>query len=89
GQKKLYKGRGCRECKRTGYMGRTGIHELLVIDDTIRSMILRKASTETIRNHAIDKGMLLLRDDGLYKAFAGITSLEEVMRVTTDYSKGA
>ncbi len=77
-----YKGKGCRECKNIGYKGRTGIHELLVVDDTIRRMILSGGSEGDIRMHARREGMLLLREDGLRKAFAGVTTIEEILRVT-------
>ncbi len=79
---KLYRGSGCRECKKTGYIGRTGIHELLLFDETIRRMVLDRAQEDEIRNYAVQKGMALLRHDGLRKAFNGTTTIEEVLRVT-------
>jgi general secretion pathway protein E len=78
----LYRGRGCGKCKEKGYLGRTGIFELLVIDNEIRSMITEKTDSRTIKNHAISKGMKTLRTDGLEKALKGITTIEEVLRVT-------
>lgn len=84
GQASLYRGKGCRECNGTGYRGRTGIHELLVVDSQIRRLIMEGQSAAEIRDYARSKGMMLLHEDGLRKAFAGITSLEEVMRVASD-----
>ncbi|KAA3613711.1 MAG: type II secretion system protein GspE [Calditrichaeota bacterium] len=79
---KLYRGAGCRECKKTGYIGRTGIHELLLFDSNIRRKVLDKAPEEDIRKYAVKSGMALLRHDGLRKAFDGTTTIEEVLRVT-------
>ncbi len=81
----LYKGRGCRECKGTGYSGRTGIHELLIMDETLRRMVVDKLPTDEIRKYAQNHGMRTLREDGMEKVFAGITTLEEVIRVSTHH----
>ncbi|MFA6055171.1 MAG: type II secretion system ATPase GspE [Thermodesulfovibrionales bacterium] len=78
----LYRGKSCGKCKEKGYLGRTGIFELLVIDNEIRSMITEKTDSRTIKNHAISKGMKTLRTDGLEKVLKGITTIEEVLRVT-------
>ena len=64
--------------------GRTGIYELLPIDAELCSMIIRRTSAKEIKEYALSKGMRTLRDDGLRKAFAGVTTLEEVLRVTQD-----
>jgi type IV pilus assembly protein PilB len=77
----LYRGRGCEACKGTGYRGRTGIFELMILDDEMREMVISSASTVALRKKAQEKGMRLLREDGLEKALAGITSIEEVARV--------
>ena len=79
---KFYYGAGCKECRYTGYFGRTGIFELLIMDETIREMVMRKAPANEIRQVAIEKGMHTLRQDGLRKVILGITTLEEVERVT-------
>ncbi|MDP3980673.1 MAG: GspE/PulE family protein [Chlamydiota bacterium] len=79
---KAYRGRGCDKCNGTGYHGRLGIMELLVLDDEIRQMINRKASSTEIRRRAREIGMRTLREDGLLKINAGITTLEEIARVT-------
>jgi len=77
----LYRGRGCDYCKNTGYYGRTGIFELMTIDDEIKEIIIAGTSTITLRNKAQEKGMRLLREDGVAKVLAGITTFEEVARV--------
>jgi len=77
----LYRGQGCRECKKSGYRGRTGIFELMLLDDDLRRLILRRGSSEELRELARKKGMMLLREDGLRKAREGVTTIEEVMRV--------
>jgi len=78
----LYRAKGCKDCRYTGYRGRVGIYEILILDDDIRELILRRASPAEIRRAAQPKGMKTLREDGLEKAVQGITSVEEVMRVT-------
>ncbi len=80
----LYRGKGCDECLGTGYRGRTGIYELFRLTDDARSLILGKAPTAEIRRHAIDRGMTTLREDGWTKACAGITTVEEILRVTQE-----
>jgi len=81
----LYKGAGCENCIQTGYMGRTGISELLTIDDDIKELISKRQGSHIIKGAAVQKGMATLREDGLRKALAGETTLEEVCRVTQDY----
>lgn len=78
----LWRGRGCDECRFTGYRGRTGIFELLVMDDNLRALVLRKASSHEIREAAMEKGMRTLYQDGMLKVSLGITTVEEVERVT-------
>jgi type IV pilus assembly protein PilB len=77
----LYRGRGCDYCKYTGYRGRTGIFEVMKIDDEIRNLIVRKASSTEIRETARRKGMKTLLEAGLEKVLEGTTTLEEVIRV--------
>jgi len=79
-----YKGDGCEKCLQTGYFGRSGIFELLIIDDEIRELILKRNTSHIIKQLAIKKGMKTLRDDGLQKVLTGETTLEEVYRVTLD-----
>jgi len=79
----LYRGKGCKNCKQSGYRGRTGIFELLPINEKIKQLISEKASTQLIREAAKKMvGMVSLREDGLRKVLRGITTLEEVDRVT-------
>jgi general secretion pathway protein E len=78
------RGSGCPTCMNTGYRGRIGIYELLVVDDTIRELVGKRADAGMIRRAAIKTGMTSLRRDGLRKVKAGITTIEEVRRVTQD-----
>ena len=78
----FYKGAGCDFCFGTGYKGRVGIIEVLSLSAKIRSLIMDKASEHTIKEQARKEGMITLREDGINKARAGLTSLEEVVRVT-------
>ena len=80
----LYRGVGCDHCMKTGYRKRTGIYEILLLDDEIRSLILSKTDANTIRNRAMEKGMLTLRQDGARKVLSGLTTTEEVLRVTQE-----
>lgn len=77
-------GSGCEHCGQTGYTGRTGVFELLVTTDAIRAQIHNKASEADIRTAALAGGMALMRDDAERLIAAGITSREEVLRVTRD-----
>ncbi len=72
----------CRNCQNTRYTGRTGVHELLVIDDHIRNLILQRVDSNTIRNAALERGFQTLRMDGARKVLEGITSVEEILMVT-------
>lgn len=78
----LWKGKGCQACAMTGYSGRTGIYELLLINDEIESLILNETDSGTIAASAQTAGMRTLRQDGILKVLAGETTFEEVMRVT-------
>jgi general secretion pathway protein E len=80
----LYHERGCEECSFTGYRGRTGIFELLVVDETIRKAILREPDESSLRNTARTKGMETLLEDGIKKVMAGVTTLSEVLKVTQE-----
>ena len=80
----LYSAQGCEACSGSGYRGRTGIYELLTIDDDLRRLIHDRASEQTLREHAQARGMRTLRDDGMRWAGQGLISLEEVVRVTRE-----
>ncbi len=78
----LYHGTGCRECRGSGYAGRRGIFELLILDDELRDMIVQRASATQLMRAALRNGLQLLREDGWDKVRAGLTTVEEVLRVT-------
>ena len=80
----LYRGRGCDECAQTGYRGRMGIFELMIVDDDIRAMMSKNVDAKTIKKQAVSKGMGTLRADGARKVLTGVTSLAELMRATED-----
>ena len=80
--KKFYRGAGCNSCNNTGYKGRVGLFELMVLDDDLRDMILANAATDELRDKAKEKGMRLLRDSGIDFIFDGTTTAEEVVRET-------
>ena len=84
GAEELFQGKGCEECRGTGYRGRTGIYELLRITEDVRSLIVRKAPAGEIRRCAVAHGMLTLREDGWAKACAGVTTVAEILRVTQE-----
>ncbi len=78
----VFKAQGCPSCSQTGYSGRTVIHELMVIDDKIRSLIIRNSDANSIKKVAIESGMLTLREDGVRKVLTGATTIDELMRAT-------
>ncbi len=78
---KFFKGEGCQNCNFTGYYGRLGIQEVLVVDDDIRGAILKKVSAKEIKDIAVQKGMKSMFEDGIEKAKLGLTTLEEIIRV--------
>jgi len=83
--KGFYKGRGCTKCNNTGYYGRIGILETLLLDDKVRDMVMKRVSSDDIKNYAIKElGMLTLRDNALENFVNGVTTLEEVLRVTSE-----
>jgi type IV pilus assembly protein PilB len=79
---KTYKGEGCSTCNNTGYKGRIGLYEVMEVNDDIRELILIGASALELRKKAIEDGMITLRESGLHKVRAGLTTLEEVVRET-------
>jgi general secretion pathway protein E len=86
GQKpeQLFHGQGCPACAETGYQGRSGIYELLMVDDAVRPLILQRADANSLRQAAIDQGMKTLAGDGWDKVAQGLTTVEEVLRVTQE-----
>jgi general secretion pathway protein E len=82
--RKFYRAVGCPRCMETGFSGRTGIFELLAADEDIRSLIMRRSDSSTMKKMAIKRGMLTLRQDGLQKVINGTTTTEEMVRVTQE-----
>ena len=80
----FYRAKGCPTCLETGYTGRRGIYELLVVDDAIGALIMKSSDAQTIKRVAIDSGMDTLRDDGARKVLAGLTTVEEVLAATQE-----
>ena len=80
----FYAPQGCPACNHTGYKGRTGIYELLVVDDDLRRLVHDRASEQALRAHGLSQGTRSLRDDGMRLAAQGVISLEEVVRVTRE-----
>jgi type II secretory ATPase GspE/PulE/Tfp pilus assembly ATPase PilB-like protein len=80
----IFRGKGCEECTGTGYFGRSGIYELLVVDDEIRKMIVRNVDSNQLRATARKRGMMTLLEYGVRRASEGVTTLSEVLRVTQE-----
>jgi general secretion pathway protein E len=78
----IYRDKGCPDCLQTGHRGREGIFELLLMDDRVKSTILRTSDANAIKKIGVENGMLTLRQDGARKVLEGITTIEEVFRVT-------
>ncbi len=77
----VYHGRGCNKCNNTGYRGRKGIFELMLLDKEMKNLILKTSDSNAIKKLAVEKGMITLRQDGIQKIFEGLTTIEEVFRV--------
>jgi type IV pilus assembly protein PilB len=80
--RKFYIGRGCENCNNTGYRGRMGLFEILALDDDMRDMIIKHASTQVLRIEAKKRGMRTLREAGIMAIYDGMTTIEEVVRET-------
>lgn len=80
----LYKGNGCNECGNTGYQGRTGIYEIMIVSDKVSRLILEQVTAGEMEKAALEEGMITMKQDGYMKAIEGITTLEEVLRVAQD-----
>ncbi len=81
-EKQFFYGKGCSTCNKTGYKGRQGLFELMMINDAVRDLITKKAPTLVLKQKAIENGMRTLRDDGLRCIFDGLTTIEEVLKYT-------
>jgi len=82
GERRIYRGQGCSTCLKTGYKGRTGIFEMMILDDGLRTLILKTSDANALKRLAVKEGMVTLRQDGGLKVLDGITTIEEVFRVT-------
>jgi general secretion pathway protein E len=80
----MYRAKGCRACRNTGYRGRSAVHELMIVDDDVRDRVMKKADASSIRRACIAKGMKALRQDGAERVMAGQTTIEELLRVTQE-----
>jgi general secretion pathway protein E len=80
--KEIYRGTGCETCVNTGYKGRTGIFELMILDDQVKNLILKTSDSNAIKHLAVEQGMVTLRQDGALKVVNGLTTVEEILRVT-------
>jgi len=80
----LYRAVGCAECNHTGYRGRIGLYELLIVDEDLRSLVHQGGNEQLIRAQGVKNGMVLLREDGIARVLAGDTTLDEILRVTRD-----
>ena len=78
----LYRGKGCEHCAATGYRGRQGLYEVMEITDAIRQLILDRASARELKKQSMKQGMLTLRMCAIRKLLSGVTTVEEMMRVT-------
>lgn len=83
-QLKSYKGVGCGQCGHSGYLGRTGIFEVLIVTESISRLTLERSTTQKIEEKAIEEGMITMKQDGYLKVLEGITTMEEVLRVAQD-----
>jgi general secretion pathway protein E len=79
-----YRARGCPACNKVGYRGRSGIYELLIMDDDIRQLTLKNVDSGTVKKKAMEKGMLTLLDDGALKVASGETTIAEILSVTQE-----
>lgn len=82
GDRVFHYGKGCDYCNNTGYRGRLGIYETMVLDDNLRDLIMNRASTAVLRREAMKRGMRTLRESGLLAIYEGITTLDEVVKET-------
>ncbi|MFH0857288.1 MAG: ATPase, T2SS/T4P/T4SS family, partial [Candidatus Magasanikbacteria bacterium] len=80
----FYRGEGCRKCGKSGYKGRIGIYEVMEIDEAMTQKINERANAQEIKKFALEQGMITILEDGIIKAKKGITTIEEVLRVTRE-----
>jgi type IV pilus assembly protein PilB len=78
------RGAGCEKCNGTGYKGRVGLYEVMEISETLKELVLVGASSQELRRKAVEEGMVTLRQSGIQKVKAGVTTIEEVLRETVN-----
>jgi type IV pilus assembly protein PilB len=81
---KFYRGKGCEKCGHSGYRGRKGIYEVLEVTNELQDLILKRAPTTQIQDKAVEQGMILMWQDGFIKCLAGVTTIDEVLRVSKE-----
>ena len=81
---RLYHGKGCKACSSTGYAGRIGVYEILLVSEPVRELIMKRANAEEVKQQAIKEGMKTMIEDGIKKALGGLTTVEEVLRATRE-----
>ena len=81
---RVHRPKGCHRCHHTGYFGRVGIFELMILDDELRAMIVQNTDSKSIKRLAVTRGMHTLRQDGARKVLLGTTSIEEIVRATEE-----
>ena len=82
--RKFARGRGCETCLKSGYKGRMALFEIMTMDDELRELVIKQASTRVLRTEARKRGMRTLREDGWDKVLEGVTTIDEILRVTED-----
>ncbi|HPM41857.1 MAG TPA: type II secretion system protein GspE, partial [bacterium] len=82
--KQIFRPVGCPNCMETGYSGRAGIHEILIVSDAVRAELMKGSDASTIKKVAVAEGMKTLREDAAAKVIAGFTTIAEVLRVTQE-----
>jgi general secretion pathway protein E len=82
GSIEVFRGKGCQRCRGTGYRGRTGIHEVLPYSDAVKKLTIEQTNLEMLRAQAVKEGMVTLRDNAIRKFLSGVTTYQEVLRVT-------
>ncbi|HPO09826.1 MAG TPA: ATPase, T2SS/T4P/T4SS family, partial [bacterium] len=82
---RYYRGKGCEDCKFLGYKGRTAIYEIMLMDEEIRDLTVQRVSTSVLKDHALKAGMKTLRKAALEKVRQGVTTLDDLMRVTQEW----
>jgi type II secretory ATPase GspE/PulE/Tfp pilus assembly ATPase PilB-like protein len=84
GELKFFKGKGCQECGNSGYLGRIGIYETLMVSEKVASLVLQHSDSGSLEKEAINEGMITMKQDGYLKVLQGITTVEEVLRVAQE-----